>query len=155
MTDNQIGIRLNNDDIAELSLTQVVGNQRSQFEKTRNGYCVIDQLVECKLEQNPLTPRQLDVRISESVNGFCIEHHLESHLDTAISIARKCFSTAASLLAEVEQDPDSEEMWITLTASVAGNVPDILACYNNYSSEWVASTPSPQRFMVRLALNVI
>jgi hypothetical protein len=118
-------------------------------------------LIEINLEDNKQsidaypTVAPVDVKISEEATAFCEVHSLKGHLLKAVELAKKYFSSLAAITADVEQDPESDEKWITLIVTVSGTADSILASYNDYSSEWVSSVPSPDRYAIRISFNII
>jgi hypothetical protein len=100
-------------------------------------------------------PNQVEVRIPDEAEAFAKANGLKNQLQTAIALAKKSFSSLQSLQAGVVQDPDSDDKWVALKATLTGTVDDILAAYNSYSSEWVHFVSSPARFMIRLSVNFI
>jgi len=113
-----------------------------------------EDIRDCASEDR-LTDEREDVELSDAVKVFCERNGLKEYFQVATSLAKKHFSSLTSLNADMAQDPDSDDKWITLGATLTGTVDSVLAAYNNYSSEWVRSVPSPQRFMIALSLNVI
>jgi hypothetical protein len=99
-------------------------------------------------------PREVDIRLSQEAVTFYQANDLEKQLQTAINLTRRCFPSLVSLSAVAERDPDSNEKWIALVVTLTGSAGDVVSAYNNYSAEWVASVPSPQRYMIRLSFKI-
>ena len=103
----------------------------------------------------PLVRQRVALERSVAAEVFCKANDLESHFQAATVLAKKHFSSLTSLHADLERDPESDDEWIALVTEVAGTVDDILASYNDYSSEWVRFVSAPQRFMIRLSFSII
>ena len=109
----------------------------------------------CRILGPRQTVARVDVEFSSEAKAFCETNSLSAYLQKAIDLAKKCFSSLTGLAANVEQDPESDEKWITLMVTASGTVDSILASYNHYSSEWVSSVPAPYRYMIRLSFNIV
>lgn len=90
------------------------------------------------------------------VRGFCLHHQIdESHLKTAVDLAKKCFPSAVQLRIEPRQDPEEEAAWLVLRVSVKGGVKDVLKAYDGYVDQWVKLAPPLARGMIRLSYNLV
>jgi hypothetical protein len=94
------------------------------------------------------------IALPADAEDFCRKNGLERYLEIAVELAEECFQTLAMSLSFVE-DPECDDRWITLRLDVRGTVESVVAAKKRYSSEWVSRVLWPERFMIRLSLNIL
>jgi len=92
--------------------------------------------------------------VTSDAERFLAERGLRSELKFAVDLAQKCFRVEA-MTAEFSEDHDSDDTWVVLRINVRGSVEEVLAAKNRYTSIWVASTPAPSRFSIRLTFHIL
>jgi hypothetical protein len=86
--------------------------------------------------------------------SFCLCEDLTDPLLLAISLAQEYLEPVQPLEVRLEQDPESEDEWLTLGVVVAGDSDTLLAHYEKYVREWVAQVPWPEVNRIRLSYDV-
>lgn len=89
------------------------------------------------------------------IRAFCLRYGIESHLKTAVELAKKCFPSAVRFRIEPRQDPEEDAEWLVLRASVKGGVKEVLKAYDGYIDQWVRLAPPSERGMIRLSYNLV
>lgn len=97
----------------------------------------------------PATPLPDDVRAFSRTNG------LDDHLRKAIDLAGRTFAPVERLEVELRQDRETEDEWIVLRVAVRADRANVSAARQRYTAEWVASVPSPQRYLIRLSPDIL
>jgi hypothetical protein len=90
---------------------------------------------------------------SREVPAFCDAHSLLPYLFKAAILAAECFHTN-QINAEIQQDQESGEECVRVGLVVNGSIEDILSAKDRYTTEWVASVPWPQRYMISLSFDI-
>lgn len=92
---------------------------------------------------------------SEEVKIFCEEHGLLQYLQSTIDLVEECFPSIQCLFLEKEEDPESDEEWITIDITVKGDIEGILDNYDNYITMFVSEIPWPEREKIILIYNIL
>jgi len=100
----------------------------------------------CFLPSPPSQPLSYIVDVSED---------LKEYLMKAISLVYKHFSNVSMVDVQKEQDPETEEEWIVIEATVDEEIEQVLDEYDNYTTEWVSVAPWPERERIRFSYNII
>lgn len=79
--------------------------------------------------------------ISDEVRRFCEQEGLEGYLALAYDLVEKHFPNAQRIEAEYVEDPESDDAWISLVASVPGTAAEIIAQDDRLLDEWIATVP--------------
>ncbi len=95
--------------------------------------------------------RSLKLSFTPDAVRFCDTPTRKYYVELAATLAWQTFPTLTNLLADVMQDPDSEDSWIVMEIELTGTTDDILEWYNTYSRKWVEAVPCPFRYLVRVS----
>ena len=77
------------------------------------------------------------------------------YVSIALMLLQRYFPLKKEVRLKLEEDHESGEVWLALDATIEGEIDNIIACYYNYTDEWVASVPWPYRHKIRLSFNVL
>lgn len=91
---------------------------------------------------------------SAAVLAFCDARGVRRHLDRAVELIAETFPAVVAVHAEVDQDPDAADDWVTVRAVVRGTPDQLARAEGAYAARWVAEAPPPERFLIRLSLDV-
>jgi len=80
---------------------------------------------------------------------------IKEPLLTSISLVNKYFANAQNVDVQWEQDPETDEKWISVEVTVEDEIDRVLDNYDNYTSDWIASTPWPEREKIRFSYNIL
>jgi hypothetical protein len=93
--------------------------------------------------------------VSAEVVEFCERAGALDDLRAAVSLAHEYFPDAQGLNAELVRDPDSDDAWVSVTITVAGDVAAIAARDDAYTDRWIARTPWPRTYRIRHAIDIV
>lgn len=95
------------------------------------------------------------LHIHQGVEDFCLRHRLFDALSIALYMVKRYFPTAHEARLQVEEDPETEEAKLVLDITIQGEIDEVLASYDAYTSQWVTTVPWPQRDHFRLSYDII
>ncbi len=93
--------------------------------------------------------------VSPEVGSFCSQNGILQYVRPTISLIEKCFPTLKEYHLEIENDPESDEEWLTIDITVEGEVKEILKNYNSYITMFVSEIPWPEREKIILSYNIL
>ncbi len=111
--------------------------------------------IENWIPKNAVKLNSSKFEVTDEILRFCFRHYIVKHLRPIISLIEKSFPAFQEPCLEIEEDPESDEEWLTIDITVEGEVDEILECYNNYITAFVSSVPWPEREKIRLSYNII
>ena len=82
---------------------------------------------------------------SREVRDFCAAHGLAGPVAQLAQLIREEMSGVKGIDYGVQQDWDSDESWLVVTARLAAYGPTLLAEYNSVVRRWVEVTDPPAR----------
>ena len=100
-----------------------------------------------------VAPKWQDAHSAE-FDQFSHDNGLAPYLSTAKDLATRLFHVESGQC-EFVQAGDSDDEWIVARIQVKGTIESVLASKQQYTSQWVASVPAPQRHMIRLSYEII
>ena len=95
-----------------------------------------------------------EARLTPHVREFCSQKGISEYLKTTLNIINESFPPVRELRLLKEQDPETEEQWLSIDITVDGSIEDILEGYDHYVDQWVASAPESVRENIRLSYSV-
>lgn len=104
-----------------------------------------------KEEQSALQKRLL---LKEEVLQFCSEHRLFGYLQNTIKLVKQFFPFVQDITVEKDQDPETDDQWLIISATLGGNLKTALSSYNNYSRMFVKTVPWRGRTKIRFNYNL-
>lgn len=102
----------------------------------------------------PILYQRQRYEIPPQILIFCGKKGILAHLMTAVRLVENTFSSIKQLSFEIQQDPETEEEWITISVVLTGEIQKILREYSQYTRSLVATVPWPQRDLIRLAYDI-
>ena len=85
---------------------------------------------------------------------FCVERNLSSHILPILERIRQYFRPVGDARFSLVIDPDSDEQYLRLSATVAGTVKEVADAYDLYTAAWINATPSHVVSAIRLSLTI-
>ncbi len=95
------------------------------------------------------------VNYDNEVPVWCAEHGIILYLQKAEELIQKHFPTVQKINFTVEYDPELEREWISANLELPGDIDQIVEWEDNFVSEWVASTPYPERDNISISFDII
>jgi hypothetical protein len=92
--------------------------------------------------------------IDADVLDFCSRESLLDYLPLALELVGECFPSARALRVQVEQDPETDDEWLTLNFTVHGETDDILDQHDEYTDRWISAVPWPESDKICLCYEV-
>ena len=92
---------------------------------------------------------------AEDVVAFSRSKGLDGYLQKAVSLARQVFAPIERIEMELRPDPATDDEWIVLRVVVHGDRVDVSAARKEFTAQWVASVPAPERFLIRLSPDIL
>jgi hypothetical protein len=86
---------------------------------------------------------------------FCSQQGVLPPLSVALALIEQCFPSLRELHLQPEHDPETGEEWLGLEITLQDQEDQVLAAYDQYTSQWVATVPWPERQKVRLSYNIL
>ena len=93
--------------------------------------------------------------LAEDVLPYCRHNGLSDLLDQAVALAKSFFPSMTRLQNHVRFDPDSDDDWVILKATVRGQTAAVLDAYEQYAARWAGLAPPDKRFRVRLSCRAV
>jgi hypothetical protein len=108
----------------------------------------------------PTEPQELAVSLTPpvlppDVRIFCDKRGIGGYLEHAIALAQRSFSAVESLVAEMEQDPETGDEWVVVRIAVPLSEEEVAEARKHYSAEWVATVPWPERHLICLSCQIL
>ena len=76
---------------------------------------------------------------------FCWQHELLPHVTAALKLIKECFPSVYSVRLEPEQDPETEDEWLSIIVTMPGEAETIFESYTHYCEREVKEIPWPLR----------
>ena len=90
----------------------------------------------------------------EDVQNFCDREGILEHLATALELVGKNFSLVQAPTLKLMVDPETKAEWVIVEFTARGNVAEVLENHRNYTKNWIASVPWPDRRKIRLEFDM-
>jgi hypothetical protein len=103
--------------------------------------------------QATISPRWRDVHSAE-FDQFTQSNGLGPYLSIAKDLATRLFQVESGQC-EFVQAGDSDDEWIVVRIQVKGTIESVLESKRQYTAQWVAAAPVPQRHLIRLSMNIV
>ncbi len=103
----------------------------------------------------PVRLSALQADVNPDILDFCRRKGVLRHLRYAIRLIEECFPGARQLRLEVEQDPETDDEWLSLNFTVAGDITDVLDRYDEYTDRWVRAVPWPESDKICLCYHIV
>jgi hypothetical protein len=98
--------------------------------------------------QEKITKR-INIAYSEGIFKFSSEHRIFGYLQLTLKLIEYSFPSAVAILVEKECDPESDDEWLLITATLSDNIETVLNQYDAYTRRFITSIPWPQRNKIR------
>jgi hypothetical protein len=94
-------------------------------------------------------------KLPPEVRPFCTKEGILNYVPVATEIIERSFQQIDKIRMAVEEDPETGERWLLIAITVYGEVGEVLEQYEQYTEQWVAAAPWPERDKIRLSFNII
>jgi hypothetical protein len=90
--------------------------------------------------------------ITEAMNvrDFVARYGIDSHLETALSLAQTHFE-AQSIRVERSEDPEENAEWLVVLVKARGTPTELMEAHRRYVADWVKLSPPLTRVLIRLS----
>jgi hypothetical protein len=123
-------------------LSLVLDGSEADFSPQTESLVILPSVVPYRI---PLAGEMLD---------FCLENKLTSYLESALNLISRFFQTPAVIYLRLEHDPDFDEQWFVLDFTVNDSIEKVLDAHDQYTDQWVAHVPWPERDKIRISYNI-
>ena len=90
----------------------------------------------------------------EDVLDYCRSHDVLFETRETLQLAHRYFPMGSTTELRIERDPESDESWLLMVATVFGTVELAMAAYLEFVEKWVEVTPSAARDRIRIAVHI-
>lgn len=90
----------------------------------------------------------------EEVLDYCRSHDVLFEARETLLLAHRYFPTGSTTELQIERDPESDESWLLMVATVFGTVELAMAAYLQFVERWVEVTPTAARDRIRIAFHI-
>ena len=94
--------------------------------------------------------------LTPPVLRFCAEEQLGAPLARALDLIQQHFPDVQGLRADPVWDPDVPgDVWVSLTVTLSGSLPQVLSRDDRFLDDWVATMPWPASDKIVVDLDVV
>ena len=90
------------------------------------------------------------VLLTDEVLAFCSQQKIFNHFQHALRLAQQSFLDLGNINVKIDNDPESEDVWLLIVVQVHGEIEKVLEMYDTYAKGLIRAVPWPARDKIRL-----